>query len=347
MTPLRLFVFLLACGASAALFPTARPMTPAQAQEQKLAAQAGNNAPIPVPETAEDVDFDGSDGKLEFSSSSSVKALAAFYSAAMRQLGWRSQPSVINRSNMSVLEFTKGDKDLTITILQMGDKANVSALGSGLMVAGAKPADTASNEPASADDLTVEDAGGFPVPKKHSMSGSESSMFRTGMTASLPIDLETVLAFYRRELGQRGWKENDGAVVKPDQAALNFTAPDGPAILKLGRSNGETSVSLAVRKRAEAEKSGLLPKPGQARILFGNITPTATTVTINKQTVNVPAGAGSKGPNGPTIEVTPGKYKFSFKSGAKPAQSDEMEIGTDEIWGLMIGPGGALTLQIY
>ncbi len=177
MTPLRRLVVILACSISGALVhpPFAPPLVVAYAQEQKLNPLPGNDKPIPVPETAEDIDFDGADGKLEFSSSASVKALAAFYSAAMRQLGWRSQPSVINRSNMAVLEFTKGDKDLTITILQMGDKANVSALGSGVMVAGAKPADTASNEPASADDLKVEDAGGFPVPKKRSMSGSESS----------------------------------------------------------------------------------------------------------------------------------------------------------------------------
>ncbi len=167
------------------------------------------------------------------------------------------------------------------------------------------------------------------------------------MTASLPIDLNTVLAFYRGELLQRGWKENDGAVVKSGQAAFNFTAPDGPAILKLGRSNGETTVSLMIRKPAEAQKAGVLPKPGQGRVLFGNIMPTVATVTINKQTVNIPGGAGSKAPDGPSIDIPPGKYKFSFKSGSKPGQSDSVEIGADEVWGLMIGPGGALTIQVY
>jgi hypothetical protein len=301
-----------------------------------------------VPETAEDVDFDGSDGKLEFSSSASVKALAAFYSAAMRQLGWRAQPSVINRSNMAVLDFVKGDKDVTITILQMGDKVNVSAIGSGLMVAGAKAADTASNEPATEEDLQVEETGGLPVPKKHSMTGSETTPFRGGLTASLPIDLNTVLAFYRRELGKRGWKEETaGAAVQSDSVALAFMAPEGPAILKLGRNGDETTVTLMIRKPAEAQKAGVFPKPGQARVLFGNILPTAATVTINKQTVNIAGGVGSKAPDGPSIDIPPGKYKFSFKVGNKPAQSDTVEIGADEAWGLMIGPGGALTLQVY
>lgn len=351
----RFFVAALFCVASIA-FARAEsppPLILAQAAtDQALRPLAGSDAPVPVPETAEDVDFDGSDGTLQFSSSSSVKAVAAFYAAAMKPLGWRSQPSVINRSNMVVIEFAKGDKDLSITILQMGDKVNVNATGSGLVTATAKPdasnSASAANEPATEEDLQAEDAGGFPVPKKHSMSGTESAPFRAGLTASLPIDLNTVLAFYRRELGKRGWKEQtDGAVIKPDQVVLAYAAPDGPAILKLGRSNGETSVSLAIRKPAEAQKAGLLPKPGQARLLFGNILPTAATVTINKQAVNVAGGVGSKAPDGPSIEIAPGKYKFSFKVGSKPAQSDDVEIGSDEIWGLLIGPGGALTLQVY
>src|SRR4051794_33234353 len=126
---LRLVVVTLFCVGSIvfARSEPARPLILAQAptsSEQPLRPLAGNDAPVPVPETAEDVDFDGSDGTLQFSSSSSVKAVAAFYAAAMKPLGWRSQLSVINRSNMVVLEFAKAGKDLSITIMQMGDKVN-------------------------------------------------------------------------------------------------------------------------------------------------------------------------------------------------------------------------------
>ena len=31
----------------------------------------------------------------------------------------------------------------------------------------------------------------------------------------------------------------------------------------------------------------------------------------------------------------------------KPAETDEVEINADEIWGLMIGPGGVLPLRVY
>jgi len=39
--------------------------------------------------------------------------------------------------------------------------------------------------------------------------------------------------------------------------------------------------------------------------------------------------------------------KYSIKLQGKPLQSDEVELGVAEVWGLMIGPGGVLALQAY
>ena len=47
------------------------------------------------------------------------------------------------------------------------------------------------------------------------------------------------------------------------------------------------------------------------------------------------------------LDLPPGKYKFSIKLPGKPAFNDELEVGADETWGLMIGPGGVLPLQVY
>jgi len=91
----------------------------------------------------------------------------------------------------------------------------------------------------------------------------------------------------------------------------------------------------------------VLPKPGQSKLLFGNMMPAAAVVTINNKTVKVGAGVGAKAPDGPTLDLPPGKYKFSFKAGNAPAQSDEIEIAADETWGILIGPGGALALHAY
>jgi hypothetical protein len=96
----------------------------------------------------------------------------------------------------------------------------------------------------------------------------------------------------------------------------------------------------------EAAKAGVLPKAGQARLIMGNMTKSAATVTINKQTINIGAGVGEKAPNGPSIDLAPGKYGYSVKVGGR-TQSDQIEVSADQTWGLIVGPGGGLALQVY
>lgn len=314
-------------------------------------AQDKSDVPIPMPDNAADVEFDGGDGKLEFSSDSSVSALATYYRSAMKPLGWKETPSVINRSNMVVLDFSKGGKSINITILQIGAAVNVTAIGEGLITAAGQAkadAQAADASPPSKEDLEAEEMGGFPVPKRHTLSAADSTPFRNELNANVPLALPVVLDFYRRELTSRNWKEDDAkAVVKPDEATLVFNSANGPGILKLGRKNGETIVNFAVRKTEEATKAGVLPKPGQARVLFGNASPAAAVITINKQTINVGAGVGAKAPDGPSIDIAPGTYTYSIKSGARSMGSEKIDIGADETWGIIVGPGGGLALRVY
>ena len=340
----------------------------ANLSDTPLRALADNSKPVPLPEGAENIKFDGDDGKLEFDSSSSVRAIAAFYRASLKAQGWKEQPSVINKSNMAVMAFSRGGKAMSFTAMQMGPKVNVSADGSGLVMANtnkmaAKPGATgaqAANEPAAKttdQPLEADPDSALPVPKQRTMismgtgkmPGSDAP-FRRELEASIPADLNAVLGFYRSELGKRGWKEQaDGALVKPDQVRLAFSASDGPATLKLGRSNGETSVTLAQKYPAAATKADVLPKPGQAKLVFGNMGGSEVAVTINKQTVKVPGGAGGpQSPSRPMLELPPGKYQYSLKLAGRPAKSDTVEVTADDAWGIMIAPSGeVLSLQIY
>jgi hypothetical protein len=331
----------------------AQAAQPSRAPVETLQPLAGGMAPIPVPADLDDMEFDGEDGKLEFKSPSSVRAIAAFYRAQMKPLGWREAPSVINRDNMAVLNFSKGSKTIALTIMQMGPQANVRANGSGL-VTGTPARDpetktkTAATPAKPVQELEAEDVASLPAPKTSSSKGSEKTPFRLVVNAQVAADLPSVLAFYRRELGKRDWKEDAAkAVIKSDMASLAYTSADGPATLKLTRQRDDTVITLSLRKPAEAQKAGVLPKAGQSKVLFGNMMPSEATVTINKKTVKVGAGVGSKGPDGPTLDLPPGKYKFSFKVGTAPADTDEVEIAADETWGILIGPGGALALHAY
>jgi hypothetical protein len=317
---------------------------------ETLGALAGAKTPVPVPETAEDIDFNASSGRLEFNSASSLKAVVAFYRAAMKPLGWKPQSSVINSPTMVELNFTKGGKDLSFTIMQMGQSVNVTADGSALEGAENNQAVAdAATQPGAAQDLEADESGGLPVPKEHTLSEGSQTPFRRQVAASVPADLAAVLAFYRRELGKLNWTEDKKGAAAParDRAVIAFTSPDGPAVLKLERKNGETSINLAVRNPQAATSAGIMPKAGQAKLLLGNAMPADAAITINNKTVKVAGGVGTKGPDGPSLDLAPGKYPYSIKLPGGPAQRDNVEIGADETWGLLIGPGGALPLQMY
>lgn len=326
------------------------------AVSQAATTLADGKPPIPLPPSAADVEFDGSAGSLEFNSTAAVKDIAQFYRSAMKPLGWKEEPTVINKDNMAVLYFDKGEQTIVLTIMKMGANVNVSATGSGLEVEAAAgggdgagtTAPKAAEGTADAGPLEAEDAGGFPVPKQHSSSGTEQTPFRKGIVASVPASVATVTAFYRQELAKLPWKElADRAVADGEHADLQFTTPDGPGLLTLRRENGETSVRLTIRMEAAAKASGQLPKPGYCKVLLGNILDKEASITLNNQTVKVGAHAGEKGPGGPTLELKPGTYKYTLKGAGGAGAGEAVKLGPDEIWGLMIGPGGVLALQMY
>jgi hypothetical protein len=316
----------------------------AQEPMQTLRALAGTDVPVPLPENAAEVEF--ADGRLEFNSASSVKVVVAFYHSIMKEQGWSESASVINNANMVVLNFSKARKAVSFTIMKMGDTTNVAAEGSALKVAAAKAATPTANTPSPAateDDLIAEESGGLPMPKRHTMSEGTKTPFRRELKTNVPLNLADVLGFYRRELGKLNWKEESkDAVIAADSAVITFATPTGPALLKLGRKDGETTVQLMVKDPGAAEKAGILPKAGQVKIIFGNINPAEAAITFNNKTIKVAAGAGTKAPDGPMLDLAPGKYKYSIKG--KP---EEIEVGANETWGLMIGPGGVLALQAY
>jgi hypothetical protein len=322
-----------------------------------LKSLANSTAPLPLPDTAEGVTFSGDDGRLEFTSTSSVKAIGAFYRATLKTAGWTEQPSVINQPNMAVLQFSRNGKSVSMTVMQMGPKVNVSASGAALRMATAAPAAKAEEQARLAEPLKPDPEAQLPLPLQRSsksfsatkLPGNETP-FRRELEASIPAPLGDVLAFYRGELSKLGWQEKaDGATIATDRARIDFVSPQGPAVLKLGRAKGETIVSLAQKNAEAATRAEIMPKPGQARLMFGNIGPQEAVVTINKQTIKVAAGTGSpQSPKGPMLDLPPGTYQVALKVGGGPARTETLTVAAGDAWGLMVGPGGdALPLQMY
>lgn len=334
-----------------------RKMQAASLSDAPLNALADSKTPLPLPETAQDVTFEGSDGRLEFSSTSSVKALSTFYRTTLKNAGWKEQPSVINQPNMAVMAFSKGGKSISMTVMQMGPKVNVRANGSGLVMEAAKPAASPEVQSKSSEPLKPDPESPLPVPIQRSskslattkMPGGEAP-FRRELEASIPASLAEVLAFYRAELSKLGWQEKtDGATVSAERAQIDFTSPQGPAVLKLGRAKGETTVNLAQKNSDAATKADIMPKPGQARLMLGNIGPKEASLTINNQTVKIAAGAGGpQSPKGPMLDLSPGKYQYALRLPGRPARTETLTVAAGEAWGLLVGPNGdVLPLQMY
>ena len=167
-------------------------------------------------------------------SSSAVRpasAMAEFYRSTMKQQGWESRSSVINNANMVVLNFAKAGKSVSFTIMRMGNKTNVTAEGSALEIAAAKPAAVPARpppcKPATAEDLEAEESGGLPMPKRHTMSEGTKTPFRRELKASVPLELTDVLGFYRRELGKLNWKEEPKGTRSPRITRPSRSRPRG------------------------------------------------------------------------------------------------------------------------
>ena len=318
---------------AAALFLAAllQLTTPACAEDAK--------PPLPMPDDASAVNYDGESGSLTFSSAKPVKDLAAFYRDLAKQQGWQEQPSVINKDNMAVLTFmTNGDDVATITVMKMGEQSEVTAEGKALESKDAATAD-AGNAAAAAPPLVAIDRDGLPIPDGLGNMGSTSTQFSHAVNFSAPNSVADIVAFYRAELTKKGWKE-DTAKLGAAAADLTFTSPDGPATLSVKRNGDMTDAELTVTEKAKAAASPFAPKPGMVRLLFGNMSDKPADVVVAGKHVKMTPGQGATGPDGPMLEVKPGNLTVESK-GAK----ESFTAGPDEIWMVAVGPGGLMVVK--
>lgn len=178
----------------------------------------------------------------------------------------------------------------------------------------------------------------LPVPTRASQSSHISSRasgietpFRVELKAQVPAELGDVMAFYRTELGKRGWRENpDGAMVAADHALLVFASPKGPGTLTLDRVKGETTVDLVQRNTEVAAKANFLPMSGQARLIFGYLRPDVASLVINDQTIKIPGGE-----NHPQVlDLPPGTYPYALLVSGLRRRTDSITVAAGEAWSL-------------
>nr|WP_063685896.1 hypothetical protein [Bradyrhizobium stylosanthis] len=204
-----------------------------------------------------------------------------------------------------------------------------------------------SQEPLTAADSHAD----MPVPKRSSHGNLSTTKvdgievpLRLEVKAQVPADLSDVLAFYRAELGKRGWQEKpEGAMVAADRARLTFASPKGPGTLKLGRAKGETTIELVQRNTEAAAKANFLPMPGQARLIFGYLVPDVASLTINDQTIEIAGGV-----NHPQmLDLPPGTYPYALQVSGHRLRSDTITVAAGETWSLRFDDDDRKSDQIY
>ena len=192
----------------------------------------------------------------------------------------------------------------------------------------------------------------LPAPTRYSFRGIHTTMMRgieaplrIKLEATVPAELSDVLAFYRTELGKLGWQEKtDGAVVAADHVQLAFASPLGPAMLELGRKDHSTLVNLVQRNQDAATRANVMPEPGQAKLVFSNISETEAVLTINQRTIKRTTGA-----NAVALDLPPGKYSYELSVPGHPATTNILSFAAGDTWELTVGRDGDVwsPLQLY
>lgn len=195
------------------------------------------------------------------------------------------------------------------------------------------------------DGLGVTEEEGLPLPDDHTGYSFEGGEFRSMIALSSPSDVATLVAFFQTELADRGWTLEDVEETAAE-TTLQFSGSDGELVVTLTPGE-ETEAVLVQRNRAAAEEAGILPPTGQARLYLVNFTAGELTVAIDGQTIEVPPEAGMESPDdAPMLDLPPGTYDVTTTVGGSSV-TDEIVVGPDESWALLLDEIGALPMQMY
>ncbi len=291
----------------------------------------------PTPPDATEVDV--SDDTLSFKTALSLVDVAEFYRPIYQSMNLDAGclEDVADYSSVSC-SYSNGDITVSFFAFEGFDATEVEI----------EVINYALESSADEDDsgeLGVDDEDGLPLPDDRNGYSAESGEFRRTIALFSPSDLATLVEFYQTELASRGWTLDDAEETETE-ATLRFSGADGELVVTL-LAGDETEVVLVQRNQAAAEEAGILPPSGQARLFLVNFTEDELTVTIDGETIQVPPSAGMESPDdAPQLDLPPGTYDVTTEVGGSSV-TDEIVVGPDESWALLLDEQGALPLQMY
>ena len=181
------------------------------------------NFALAVPDDATEIVFDENRPYLNLITAGTVDATLDFYRKELAATGWSPLSAADataqwpnakldeKPANGAVAYFIRGTQRPIMLSLQRRDDGKTNA---------------EIKVPPFAQPQTLEadkDVFGLPRPKLIKTSGGTGGSTEHEVHAHVMAEVDTVLAFYRRELAARNWKEEtQGAVVKPDEVDAQF-----------------------------------------------------------------------------------------------------------------------------
>ncbi|MFN8454119.1 MAG: hypothetical protein U0401_05500 [Anaerolineae bacterium] len=316
---------------------------------------------VPIPPDAQEVKYEADFDEITFTSATDIKKLVQFYRQELKKKDWvEEEIASVAEDTFGSLQFTKSEASLSFTMFRFDEATEVTISLDGLTAAVEPSGDdteastTEGSTPSGSDEpLVAEDKDGLPVPSNYGNFSSEGTDYRRMITTDVPAPVKAVVEFYNRELAAKNWAALPSTVGPTDnEATMMFENPAEEAQLEVKltkNSNDGTDINLLFKSVGAAKKDGILPPAGQARLYFGNINEGSVTFSINQKEIKVePQDPGQKSMKGvPNIDLPPGEYEYTLTIPGEPPVSDKVQVGADETWGLIGGPGGAFPVQIY
>lgn len=338
--------------------PTEEPLMVEAEPTEETSAEMPD---VPLPPDAQGVKYEAEFGEIAFTSATDIKKLVQFYRQELKKKDWVEDEIIsVAEDTFGSLQFTKGEASLALTMFRFDEATEVTISLDGLSAA-AEPStndtgvtSTEGSAPTGSDEpLVAEDKDGLPVPSNYGNFSSEGTDYRRMITTDVPAPVNAVVEFYRQELAAKQWQELPSTIGPTDsEATLMFENPAEEAQLEVQltqNTNDGTDINLLFKSVGAAKKDGILPPSGQARLYFGNINEGPVTFSINQKEIKVePQDPGQKSMEGvPNIDLPPGEYEYTLTIPGEPPVTDKVQVGADETWGLIGGPGGAFPVQIY
>lgn len=297
----------------------------------------------PVPPEAFNVNLSGD--TLSYKIPKSLAEVAEFYRPTfeMMELGTDCLDKAAEYTSMSC-GLSNGDFSLNFFAYESGDNQTEVEIN---FVNYAFPSDESSSSGGDSGELSAVDQDGLPLPSNYTNFLSEDSQFSRRLTFTSPSDAQTLLEFYQAELANLGWQQAGDVATTGEVSTLAFEGSDGNLTLTIKPAGSETEVTLVSKNPTAAAEAGILPPAGQARLYLVNFSSDPLTVLINDQTINLEAEAGMDSPDtAGKLDLRPNTYKITIKAGSSSV-TDEITLGPDETWSLLLDASGVAPLQMY